>query len=689
MGKKAAERLTGRKVNMGSEIGARITCDSGLSVVVQYHPYNLIKAGEEKGGKSERLLNTWCRTWEFAGRVASSDLQEPPEVIEVATVKALRGMLRRVSRVKRFGYDYETWGDVTALRPELCNQFSMLSVGVAFDDPEFGEVAFSFTLDHPGRRSDPKMKEEWFKFLLGLNESGPTPVCHNAKYEHKVNLRVAGSTVLAHDSMLVSFATDEAFRHDLASCMRRCGIYWEHKSGNIGKDPLSAPIDELLKYNGLDALAGLKCYEKMVGELKGRVLDDLSLKEEFAMELAEFEGAGIHYDKSVKERVRAELASSCEKMREEVWSAKEIVAVSRKRGVEFNPNSPAQMKALVLGELKAKVRTKTKKGGISLNKSVLEKLTPQYPILGKLAEYKSMSAMISGFLDKWEEFVSPAGLLHGMFSMGVVLTSRLSSTDPNLQNIPNRSIVKSIFTSRYPGGCIVGGDYKQQEPRLVAGFSQDPKMKKALNGGFDLHSFVAAQIYGMEYEDVKKDSREREIGKRMNLGIIYGQTEYGLAAKTGMSLPEAKDVLNRYDQEFPYVNRWKDEMVRFALRHGYVEDLFGGRRHLHDIRSNDEYVRNDAIRRAGNSPIQMTASTMTMIALGLCQRMVKGLGIAFLQVHDAIYVDSKKGKEEKVMKLMEEAMLIHNDQPYWADRGVPFGVDFKVGPNMYEMEAVS
>jgi DNA polymerase-1 len=293
--------------------------------------------------------------------------------------------------------------------------------------------------------------------------------------------------------------------------------------------------------------------------------------------------------------------------------------------------------------------------------------------------------MVSGFIDKWSQYVSPKGLMHGQFSQAVTMTGRLSSTEPNFQNVPKNSIVKSVFVSR-SGGWLVAGDYAQQEPRLVAGISGDEKMKSALNDGLDLHRFAASEIFSVRFEDV--DDRQRDVGKRMNLGIIYGQTEYGLAQKTGLTLPDARALLKRYDVSFPGVARWKQEQVAFAVRNGYVRDLFGSRRHLPDVWNNDEQIRQRAYRQAGNSPIQSTAAKLTMLSLCMLQERLFLRGDVIMQIHDSIVIDVSNEWLEEGVETLKECMLIHNAMHYWEPRGVPFKVDLKVGRNLKEMQDV-
>jgi DNA polymerase-1 len=682
LGKKAAEKVLGRSVNMRKDVGERFTLEDGTNVVVQHHPLKVVEASREKGGEAERTVESWCDVWEFALELAKGDEVEVPDVVMLLDTEQILTVLQEFVETPRpIAYDYETWGDVNAIRPELNAEFRILSIGLAFDDAELGPVAISFPVEHPQVKIDSEaVLAVWSSVLASC------PSCaHNVKYEHKVNYRKFGKTWPAEDTMLASYVLEEAAGHSLSACMKRFGIRWGHKSDGVGENPIEAKITDLLRYNGLDALATLDLKAKMCERMDDEQRGVWSMENEFSLGLARLETTGIAFDRDRLAEVREQLVKDVESARREVFESPEVVAVSDHFGREFNPNSNPMMQHLVFKVLKEKVKGRTKSGSPSLDKRVLEKLEGKHPVLRALAGWRSKSAMVSGFIDKWSQYVSPKGLMHGQFSQAVTMTGRLSSTEPNFQNVPKNSIVKSVFVSR-SGGWLVAGDYAQQEPRLVAGISGDEKMKSALNDGLDLHRFAASEIFSVRFEDV--DDRQRDVGKRMNLGIIYGQTEYGLAQKTGLTLPDARALLKRYDVSFPGVARWKQEQVAFAVRNGYVRDLFGSRRHLPDVWNNDEQIRQRAYRQAGNSPIQSTAAKLTMLSLCMLQERLFLRGDVIMQIHDSIVIDVSNEWLEEGVETLKECMLIHNAMHYWEPRGVPFKVDLKVGRNLKEMQDV-
>jgi DNA polymerase-1 len=301
--------------------------------------------------------------------------------------------------------------------------------------------------------------------------------------------------------------------------------------------------------------------------------------------------------------------------------------------------------------------------------------------------------MLTGFLNKWEAFVDACSIVHSQYNQAKVVTGRLSSTDPPQQNIPKKHEVRRVYISRYKRGFIVNADVIQQEPRLLAGWARDAKMIEAINSGFDLHGFVASEIFRVPYEGDK--TQKRDIGKRMNLGMMYGQTEYGLAAKTGMSVPDALKLLHTYDRRFPDIAKQRAEWQRFAATHGYAEDMFGRRRHLPDALSKDKWLRERALRQASNYPIQRTALVFTMITLGVAMEEIERQGWQEAMcicgtVHDSIIGDSAdEVYRGRLIDIMIYAVECHNHADYWKNSGVPMKADVEYGKNLYELVKVA
>ncbi|KKL59837.1 hypothetical protein LCGC14_2211350, partial [marine sediment metagenome] len=370
---------------------------------------------------------------------------------------------------------------------------------------------------------------------------------------------------------------------------------------------------------------------------------------------------------------------------------------SFKKDSKFNPRSPVQMKRLILHELKLPISPKIKwKGGIrtenySFDKRALELYEEEYPMVKDLNTLRSINSMFTGFLDKWETFTGPDSCVHTNYNQDVVLTGRLSSTDPNLQNIPVESTIKRVFSSRYgKDGLILSADYKQIEPRILAGWSEDPAMCEALNNGLDLHRFVAAKIYNVLYDDVT--FTQRQLGKRMNLGQIYGQTPEGLAEAANISLEHAKELQIVYFEKFGGIRDFRKKFHMVVRRTGLSYDLFGGTRHLPNAMLTNRMLKERAERQASNYPIQSTANHFCLMGMCKVMDLFKERNLPALvvgTVHDSIIVDFKISHRKQIIEAVREGMLIHNYEDYWKDKPVLMEIDIAIGDNYKELKEVA
>lgn len=710
-GKKACESLLDRSVKVTSEAGTTHTFTveppggemKAYRLVVQLGPaYIRHQQNDMKGGSAEKAVRLWLDVWQQVADTCNGKDVKPPHTHILSNKQKIIETLNRLlsNDIKEVGYDYETWGDVNALRPELNNVFKIVSIGVSWITG--GKIsAASFLLDRPGP-ADKDIERLWLRVLR--EKQG---VCHFGRYEMKCNIKRFGVHVSCRDTILQTHALDELADGGLDRIMVRCGLNWGSFKTQFHETrirPMEAQIPELLRYNGLDAWATLYCYLHQEDELLRNGLAKVCrMDEEFSFYLARQEMTGLAVSRPqiafMRKKIAKTAASTMETLRKdpriqrvETWAQANIK--SCKKGAIFNPKSHPMMARLVIDELKIKPPTKKKKGKetMTFNSEALEGLAEKYPLLGSINTYRSDCSM-DVFLGKWGLFIGPTGAVHTSYNQTIVVTGRLSSTNPPLQNIPKDHEIRTVFRSRFPRGLLINADYAQQEPRLMAGWSGDKKMIEAINGGLDLHSFVAAEIYGVPYESVKKESKEREVGKRMNLGIAYGQTEFGLSEKTKISIDAARDIIRRYDDRFKDITKWRLGNHKMAMMYGYVEDLFGARRHLPDAQTSDKWKKERALRQAGNFPIQGTAYRFTQIAVGtlieLFDEHLPGQAYVVGQVHDSIVVDCMEEVADVALGLVEQAMLVHNEMDYWKDRGCPMKVDLKIGRDLYHMQKVA
>jgi len=294
--------------------------------------------------------------------------------------------------------------------------------------------------------------------------------------------------------------------------------------------------------------------------------------------------------------------------------------------------------------------------------------------------FRELTKLKSTYVDALPLLINPkTGRVHTTYAQAVAVTGRLSSNNPNLQNIPVRSDrgkeIRKAFIPRDSDHVLISADYSQIELRIVAAISGDPNMCEAFRLGKDIHTATAAKVYGIEEEAVTKEMRYK--AKSVNFGIIYGQGAFGLAENLGISRTEAKTIIDNYKKEFPGITQYMASTIQFAKEKGYVETLMGRKRWLRDINSTNFTVRGFAERNAINSPIQGSAADMVKLAMIKVQAAIKKNQLKskmILQVHDELIFDALKEEAEEMKKLilenMENALILPNNVPVLAEAGI-------------------
>jgi DNA polymerase I len=392
--------------------------------------------------------------------------------------------------------------------------------------------------------------------------------------------------------------------------------------------------------------------------------------------LASMEMEGVRIDSTVLNEYSLELEK-------EIRATEEAVYLDA--GVSFNISSPKQLGEILFDKLRIvdnPKQTRTKQ--YSTGEDILAKLEAKHPIIGKILEYRSLTKLKSTYVDVLPTLVSPRdNRIHTSYNQAVAATGRLSSNNPNLQNIPIRTDkgreIRKAFIPRNENYTLLSADYSQIELRIVASVSGDGNMIAAFRNGEDIHLATAARIYNTPPENVSRDMRRN--AKMVNFGIIYGISSFGLSERSGMSRKEAAEIIRQYFGQYPGIKTYMDSTIEFARANGYVETLMKRRRYLRDIHSSNANVRGFAERNAINAPIQGTAADMIKIAmirifgefekLGLRSRMI-------LQVHDELVFDVHRDETEDVKKIVEQGMK--NAIPL----AVPVEVDMNTGNNWLE-----
>ena len=457
-------------------------------------------------------------------------------------------------------------------------------------------------------------------------------------------------------------------------------IHYEDLVGGKGKKRLTlqdVPLEKVCDYAAEDADITLKLWNILSEKIKQENLEHLFYDIEMPLMkcLAKMELNGVRIDS-------AALNASAEKLREEILSIQK--EVTEMAGEEFNLSSAKQVGEILFDKLKIVEKAKkTKTGQYVTSEEVLKSLAGKHPIVKKILEYRGIKKLLSTYVEALPEIINPkTGKIHTSYNQTVTATGRLSSSNPNLQNIPIRDEMgKEIRRAFIPdaGHVFFSADYSQIELRIMAHLSEDENMVNAFNAGEDIHTATSAKIYGVDTSEVTKDMRRN--AKTANFGIIYGISAFGLSERLGISRTEAKTLIEGYFKTYPGVQDYITNSVNKAKENGYVETIFGRKRYLSDINSANSVVRAFAERNAVNAPIQGSAADIIKIAMVNIDRRFTQEGIKsqmILQVHDELNFNVLESELEKVKSIVIEEM-----QNAYKLR-VPLIADYGVGANWLE-----
>jgi DNA polymerase-1 len=385
--------------------------------------------------------------------------------------------------------------------------------------------------------------------------------------------------------------------------------------------------------------------------------------------LADMEYTGVTLDTEALKESTEYVASRILELENEIYDL---------AGMEFKINSTKQVGEVLFERLKLDEKAKkTKSGSYSTSEDILDKLKAKHPIIGKILEYRGLKKLLSTYMEALPELINPqTGRIHTSYNQAVTSTGRLSSTNPNLQNIPIRDemgkVIRKAFVPNESGCTFFSADYSQIELRIMAHLSKDVNMIEAFRSGEDIHAATAAKIYGVDIKDVTSDMRRK--AKTANFGIIYGISVFGLAERLDIPRTEAKELIDGYFLTYPGVKAYIDESINIAKEKGYAETIYNRRRYLPDINSGNAIVRGYAERNAVNAPIQGSAADIIKVAMirifnrfekeGLKSKMI-------LQVHDELNFSVPEDELSKVREIVLEEMenVVKLSVPMIADCG--------------------
>ncbi|WP_138429389.1 DNA polymerase I [Fodinibius saliphilus] len=585
----------------------------------------------------------------------------------VDTSKALVALVEKLSGKNRLCFDTETDG-IDPMENELVGISLSTTPGVAYYIPVNVEEGMP--------------EKEVLETLAPLfKDENTLKIAHNYKFDYmmlnRAGLKIGGP---AFDTMIAAYLIDADQKLKMDTLAKE---YLNYECISIteliGEGRKQKTMDEIAAadikvYACEDADITLRLYERLSDALSDDDLDEIAETLEFPLMevLARMEMNGVRLDKKMLEEFSQELREELIRLEETIYE---------KAGTEFNINSPKQLGEVLFDKMGLPAGKKTKTGQYSTAESVLKKLADDYEIPDLILEYRALKKLKSTYVDALPKLINEeTGRIHTSFNQSIAATGRLSSSNPNLQNIPirtprGREIRKAFIADE---GCqLLSADYSQVELRVIASIAEDENMMEAFNNDEDIHSRTAKEIF--ELDDIKDvTSNHRRKAKEVNFGIPYGVSAYGLANRLNISNTEGKEIIDQYFERFPGIQDYIDETKNFAKENGYVKTLLGRRRYIPQINSGNWNVRSFAERTAINMPIQGTAADIIKIAMINIQEYLEEEQLKtrmLLQVHDELIFEVPKEEAdevpEKLKELMESAYTL----------SVPLKVDMGLADN--------
>lgn len=600
----------------------------------------------------------------------------PAEYETVFSEAAFERWIARLEAAELFAVDLETTG---------LNYMQCEIVGVAFAVAP-GEGAYvPVAHDYPG--APDQLDRDWVLARLKplLEDPARAKLGQNLKYDMSVLLRYGIQLRgIRFDTMLESYVLDStATRHDMDSlALKYLGhrtILFEDVAGKGAKQlPFNqVPVEQAGPYAAEDAEVTVRLHQA----LWPRVQAEPKLQAVFeAIEmplvpvLSRMECRGVLIDAELLRAQSKELAVRMSELEQEAYGH---------AGESFNLGSPKQLQVILFERLQLPVRSKTPKGQPSTAESVLQELAVEYPLPRVIMEHRGLAKLRSTYTDKLPGLIDPvSGRVHTCYQQAVAATGRLSSSDPNLQNIPIRTEegrrIRQAFIAA-PGYRLVAADYSQIELRIMAHLSEDEGLLRAFAAGEDIHRATAAEVFGVALDAVSAD--QRRSAKAINFGLIYGMSAFGLARQLGTGRGEAQEYVDRYFARYPGVKRYMDETRARAREDGYVETVFGRRLYIPEIKSPNGQRRQYAERTAINAPMQGSAADLIKRAMIRIDEHLEGLGGAaymIMQVHDELVFEVAEHAVDAVIEQITTCMVEAGQLR------IPLEVEVGVGANWDE-----
>lgn len=646
-------RTLGKRI-LGETYSVNQQTNPGLnpSIPKQGHQYSMFGDDANEAGQLHQVER-------------GKNISNTEHVYKVAqTDEELKALAELLAKQEEFAFDTET---------SSLDYFTLDLVGFSFSTKK-GEGWYVPT---PANKEETMRILSYFKPLL----ESPTirKVGQNIKFDMLV-LKQFGISVCEpmYDTMLAHYLAEPDRKHGMdylaETYLGYTPVSITELIGKKGKNQGSmrdVPLEKISEYAAEDADITLQLKQVLCPLAKEREVEPVlfEIEQPLMPVLASMEYEGVKIDHEFLKNYSEELHLDLLVLRDGIWEM---------AGQEFNIDSPRQIGEILFEKLKLPGLGKTKTGQHSTSEEVLSKLEKEHPIISKILDYREIAKLKSTYVDALPELIHKnTGRVHTTFNQTIAATGRLSSVNPNLQNIPIRTErgqqVRKAFIGRSEEYLILSADYSQIELRLVAEIAQEEAMIEAFRQGLDIHQATAAKVYGVPLEEVTREMRSN--AKMVNFGIIYSISAFGLSQRLGIPRKEAAELIDNYFEQYPGIRRYMNDTLEFARANGYVKTMKGRRRYLKDINSRNFTVRGFAEREAINSPVQGSAADLIKLAMISIHKEFSKMNLRSkmtLQVHDELIFDVHRDELDLIRPVIIDKMqnAIQTTVPIVVETGV-------------------
>ena len=609
----------------------------------------------------------------------------------IDTEEKLNDLIEELNKQTIFSIDVETTGinplecDLVGISIAYSEQIQTKNNRVKIDENRNDLVkSFYIPVFHlVGQQLDIEIIREKLAPILANNNIAKT--LQNAKYDYLVlKHHEMPMNNIIFDTMLASYIKDSSRKHGLKQQASDYLDYMMTEYEQLLKNASSSltietvSIEEAADYACDDAFATLLLTKYWQENLDEKELDILyNMEVPLCLVLAKMEETGTSIDVEYLSVIEKEINEKLTVIESKIYEAV---------GEEFNINSPKQVGDMLFGKMNLKAKGMKSKTGFSTNAKVLEALAEEHQVAKDILEQRHLAKLKNTYVETLPELISVNdNRIHASFNQTITTTGRLSSSNPNLQNIPAKTElgnrIRGAFVAENKDNLIISADYSQIELRLLAHISRDDNLIEAFCNDEDIHSATASKVFDVPMEQVTKEMRSR--AKAVNFGIVYGQSRYGLASSLGITPFEAQEFIDRYFLTYPAIKEYMDNTIKFAYAHGYVETIYGRKRYLSaGLLSTNGKIQEAAQRAAINAPIQGTAADVMKLAMVRLQNDFEKNNIKskiIIQVHDELVIETVNTEREQVKLLTQKAMELN--QPFL----VPLKIDIAEGKSWMEI----